>query len=796
MRLSNFISDNKKSILEAWESFARTIEPPALTMDSTALRDHASFMLDTIMSDLDTPQTSLEQSEKALGQGPRGKGESYAEIHATQRLQAGYTINQLVSEYRALRASILTLWAKSPKMILLTDPDDVTRFNEAIDQALAESVSRFSQMTAELAQTERNRLNAVLEAAPVGIGMADKNGKMVLLNFENRRIWGKHPIAENVTELADWKGWWADGSDKHGHPLTAHEWALMRALNGEQSVRDVIEIEPFDSPGERRTILLHAEPIRDAIQNVVGSVMAQMDITAQVKMEAALRESEAKFRTIADAMPQMVWSTLPDGLHDYYNQRWYDFTGVAEGSTDGEEWNGMFHPDDRDNAWALWQHSLATGEVYEVQYRLRHHSGEYHWTLGRALPIRNDAGKVIRWMGTCTDIHDQKLAEEALKEESQRKDEFLAMLAHELRNPLAPISTAAQMLKMVGTDEKHVRHASDVIARQVKHMTNLVDDLLDVSRITRGLVQLESEHIDLKLILSGAVEQARPLIEARYHDLHIRLFSQLVFVTGDKTRLVQVIANLLNNASKYTPQNGEIELGLDVHDGWAKVQVRDNGSGIAPTLLPYIFDLFTQGERTPDRAQGGLGLGLSLVKNITALHGGQVAAQSEGLGKGSTFTVSLPLVAKEAGQQISMPLVNEPRAAACPLRLMIVDDNLDAAQSLAILLEACGHQVTVTEDAGSALMAAADIPVQVFILDIGLPGMDGYELARRLRGEPSTANAVIIALTGYGQAHDRVLTKAAGFDYHFVKPIDTEQLAQVLEEVSWIERRKTPRPAE
>jgi PAS domain S-box-containing protein len=305
--------------------------------------------------------------------------------------------------------------------------------------------------------------------------------------------------------------------------LNAHEWALMRALNGEESPRDVIEIEPFDLPGERRTILLHAEPIRDAIKNVVGSVMAQMDITAQVKMEAALRESEAKFRTIADAMPQMVWSTLPDGLHDYYNQRWYDFTGVAEGSTDGEEWNGMFHPDDRDNAWALWRHSLATGEVYEVQYRLRHHSGEYHWTLGRALPIRNDAGRIIRWMGTCTDIHDQKLAEEALKEESQRKDEFLAMLAHELRNPLAPISTAAQMLKMVGTDEKHVRHASDVIARQVKHMTNLVDDLLDVSRITRGLVQLECENLDLKLILSGAVEQARPLIEARHHELHIRL---------------------------------------------------------------------------------------------------------------------------------------------------------------------------------------------------------------------------------------------------------------------------------
>ena len=266
-----------------------------------------------------------------------------------------------------------------------------------------------------------------------------------------------------------------------------------------------------------------------------------------------------------------------------------------------------------------------------------------------------------------------------------------------------------------------------------------------------------------------------------------------MFVKGDKTRLVQVIANLLNNAAKYTPQKGEIELGLEIEDGWAYVHVKDNGSGISPTLLPCVFDLFTQGERTPDRAQGGLGLGLSLVKNITALHGGRVAAESQGLGKGSTFTISLPLVAKEGEEPVNTVLGNNAVPESGPLHLMIVDDNLDAAQSLAALLESCGHHVTVLEDAGSALMAIVDIRVQVFILDIGLPGMDGYELARRLRADPATANAVIIALTGYGQAHDRVLTKAAGFDHHFVKPIDIEQLAKVLKQVGWIERRKTPR---
>jgi PAS domain S-box-containing protein len=783
MRLSVFIAKNKESILQAWANFARTIEPPALTMDDAELRDHVSLMLDTIMTDLDTPQTPRQQAAKSKGQAPDDGRETYAEIHATARLSAGYTIGQLVSEYRALRASVLNLWARQPKDELDTDPYDVTRFNEAIDQALAESVSRYSEITVARADHERRRLDAILEAAPVGIGMADKSGKMVLLNFENRRIWGDHPRAETVAELDAWKGWWADGSQKHGQPLSANEWALARALNGGESARDIVEIEPFGTPGERRTILLHAEPIRDAIENVIGSVMAQMDITVQVRMEAALRESEAKFKTIANAMPQMVWSTLPSGFHDYFNQQWYDFTGMSEGATDGEtDWSTMFHPDDREQAWKNWAHSLATGDVYDIQYRLRHHSGGYRWTLGRALPIRGENGQIIRWMGTCTDIHDQKLAEELLKQESLRKDEFLAMLA-----------TAAQIMKMVSGDEKRVRAAADIISRQVKHMTNLVDDLLDVSRITRGLVELESEILDLKPVITGAIEQARSLIEARGHVLRLMLSAAPAFVKGDRTRLVQVVANLLNNAAKYTPQGGKIDLALDVEDGSAHVRVSDNGSGISGALLPHVFDLFTQGERTPDRVQGGLGLGLSLVKNITALHGGKASASSEGPGKGSQFLICLPLAPADAWPVEPQAAFDATAAAVEPLRLVLVDDNLDAAQSLAGLLEAVGHEVCVAEDGASALAMPAAARAQAFILDIGLPGMDGFELARRLRASPATAGAVLIALTGYGQAHDRVLTKAAGFDHHFVKPIDTAALAKVLAGVGNVERRKLDR---
>lgn len=363
--------------------------------------------------------------------------------------------------------------------------------------------------------------------------------------------------------------------------------------------------------------------------------------------ETALRDSETKFRTIADAMPQMVWSTLPDGAHDYFNQQWYDFTGLAQGATHGDGWSEAFHPDDQPQAWALWQRSLDTGELYEVHYRLRHRSGQYRWTLGRALPVRDTAGTITRWMGTSTDIHDQKLAEEELKQANHRKDNFLAMLAHELRNPLAPISAAAHLLALPGAAPATVRHATAVISRQVRHMTELVDDLLDVSRITHGLAALQTETMDVKRAVASAVEQSQPLVEARGHALVLRLSSTPAFVQGDKTRLIQVLANLLNNAAKYTPQGGEIVLSLEVHEDQVHLRVSDNGSGMASSLVPHVFELFTQAERTPDRTQGGLGVGLALVKHIIGLHGGKVGASSAGLGKGSVFTVTLPLVHRQ-----------------------------------------------------------------------------------------------------------------------------------------------------
>jgi signal transduction histidine kinase len=376
---------------------------------------------------------------------------------------------------------------------------------------------------------------------------------------------------------------------------------------------------------------------------------------------------------------------------------------------------------------------------------------------------------------------EQLLASErAARAEAERhnkmKDEFLAMLAHELRNPLAPITSAAQLLRLPEVNEGLRLKASNIISRQVRHMTELVDDLLDVSRVTRGLVKLENEILDLNKVAMAAVEQARPHIEERQHALTVELPDAPVPVEGDRTRLIQVLVNLLNNSAKYTPPGGRIALVVTVENGAAQAAVRDNGTGIDAQLLPHVFDLFTQADRAPDRSQGGLGIGLALVKSIVRMHNGHVAAHSAGPQQGTTMTVTLPLAQAEVGQVVRS---GEGSGMARALTVTIVDDNGDAGHSLAVLLRAHGHTVHVHEDAADTL-EHADPATEVFILDIGLPDMTGYELARRLRRDARHAHAVYVALTGYGQQRDRELSRQAGFDHHLVKPVEIGKLAQIL----------------
>ena len=637
------------------------------------------------------------------------------------------------------------------------------------------------------AQLQRQRLDALLDAAPVGIGYADMSGRLVLVNAANRELWGDHPLADSPGPHGPWKGWWADGSERHGRPIAPSEWGLSRALRGESVRNDIIEIEPFGGASGRKTVLLQASPVRDANGRITGAVVAQMDISVRVRAEAHLRQSEAKFRTIADAMPQMVWSTRPDGYHDYYNRQWYEFTGVAPGSTDGAGWAEVLHPDDQPLAWERWRQCLASGEDHEVEYRLRHHSGEYRWVLGRALPVRDARGRILRWMGTCTDIHAHKLAqvaleqsEETLRQADRRKDEFLAMLAHELRNPLAPISTASELLRRSVGDARLVERASTIISRQVKHMNDLVDDLLDVSRVTRGLIKLHVEPLELKDAVREAIEQVRPLLQSREHRLQVRLPPAPLWVRGDRTRLIQVLSNLLNNAAKYTPPGGQVLVEASQQPGRIELRVQDSGEGIEPELLPHVFELFTQAKRNPDRVQGGLGIGLALVRSLVTLHDGEIRADSAGPGRGSCFTLTLPAIGEPEPPR-RQPTGPGNEASRSGQRIVLVDDNADAVQTLAILLESLGHRVVTFGSAEALLEVMDSTPADVYVLDIGLPGMTGLELGRRLRQAPCCRGARIFALSGYGQEQDRAHSLASGFDRHFVKPVDAAQLLQALE---------------
>ena len=376
-------------------------------------------------------------------------------------------------------------------------------------------------------------------------------------------------------------------------------------------------------------------------------------------------------------------------------------------------------------------------------------------------------------------ILQRELYEERLRDADRRKDDFLAMLAHELRNPLAPISAAAELLKLGTMDEARIRQTSEIIGRQVKHMTSLVDDLLDVSRVTRGLVTLLKAPVDVRDVARDAVEQVNPLILSRRHHLTLRLLTEPALVMGDQKRLVQVIGNLLTNAAKYTHEGGNLLLTAELNAGQVLLTVEDDGIGMAPELAVRVFDLFAQAERTADRSSGGLGLGLALVKSLVELHGGDVACRSKGPGKGSRFTVRLPLAnasqATDLGRSAYPPL-----RSVKPLKILLVDDNEDAAAMLAMFLETCGHQILVEHGSHRALeRAQVELP-DVCLLDIGLPEMDGNELAQRLRAIPATARIVLIAVTGYGQDHDRKGSAAAGFDHHMVKPVDTGKLAAVL----------------
>jgi PAS domain S-box-containing protein len=445
-----------------------------------------------------------------------------------------------------------------------------------------------------------------------------------------------------------------------------------------------------------------------------------------------------------------------------------------------EEWKSNIPPQDLSQVYSMFE-ECATCRACELEFRYQHPETGERWIYSKAGLVEHAGHRHI--VGICLDVTERRRAEEQIRDVNRRKDEFLAMLAHELRNPLAPIRNAAQLLNAHSAGRPEIEWARAVIERQTTHLARLVDGLLDVSRMVSGQITLKRKPVDLAEVVRDAVETSRPLIRLRRHHLDVQLPEQPALLEADLTRLSQVISNLLNNAAKYTDEGGRIRLDADSSNGVVTIRVRDTGLGIDPELLPHIFDLFTQAERTPDRSEGGLGIGLTLVKRIVELHGGTVEAFSEGLGSGAEFIVRLPALASAGEQPLDKAPNRVPVAApadARSLRILIVDDNMDAADSIAMLLSMEGHETRAVHTARAALLAVPDFKPEVVLLDIGLPEMDGYEVARRLRAQNGRHRMRLVAVTGYGQPADRRRAHAAGFDEHMVKPVEPTVLQDFL----------------
>ena len=526
------------------------------------------------------------------------------------------------------------------------------------------------------------------------------------------------------------------------------------------------------------------------------AMLALLDVTAEKNVALRLEDSETRFRRLFEASHDGIL-ILDASTHEITHVNPF-LTTLLDYPTEhflGKKlWEIGFHKDKQASVLAMQQLD-ETGSVRYEGIPLEDRHGQKH-------PVEMVANKYeeglhpviqcnIRDISERRKLEKQMLSQAAeLSDLHRRKDEFLAMLSHELRSPLAPIANAVQLLGLPnGVESLLQKQARGIIERQVGHLQHLVDDLLEVSRITTGRVQLRQEQVAIRGIVEGAVETARPLIDQRKHQLSISLPKEALWLNADAARLEQVVVNLLTNAAKYTEERGQIWLSVLAEGNECVVRVRDTGVGIAPALLPKIFDLFTQAERSLDRSQGGLGIGLALVHRLTELHGGRVEVQSS-LGHGSEFTVRLPLLAIELAKSIPITAIDDANVVR-PLRVLVVDDNVDTVLSFSMLLRASGHEVFTANDGIVAVQVASEQRPDVVLLDIGLPGLNGYEVAKRIRQQTGGKDVVLIALTGYGQDTDRQLSSQAGFNHHLVKPARLEQVREILAAAAEQRNQKT-----
>ncbi len=524
--------------------------------------------------------------------------------------------------------------------------------------------------------------------------------------------------------------------------------------------------------------------VRDHTGTLIGFSKVTRDLTEQRRAEQQRRAAEDRFRLLVESVRDYgVFVLDPRGHVATWNAGAERIKGYTANEIIGSHFSKFYPEEDVRAGKCELELEVAEreGRFEDEGWRVRK-DGSKFWANVVVSAVRDDQGTLVGFSKVTRDLTDRKRAEDdraarlAAEQANRAKDEFLAMLGHELRNPLAPIVTALELIKLRSDSETK---EYQVIERQVSHMMRLVDDLLDVSRITRGKIDLKLQRLDLHDVVAKALEMVSPLLEQRRHHVSVDSTAGQGYVNADENRLTQVFTNLLTNAARYTPPGGNIIVKLRVDGQGATLDVRDDGQGIDAGLLPTVFDLFVQGNQTSERSSGGLGLGLTLVKSLVQQHGGRVTAHSSGRGQGSTFSVWLPLFAAQPAEAGTRGRAVIPRAIRA-LRVVVVDDNEDARLLLCELLTAVGHDVKSAGEPFAALETIAEHEPDVAILDIGLPVIDGFELAQRIRARMGDCTPRLIALTGYGQANDRERSKAAGFEVHLVKPVDATKLFELL----------------
>jgi PAS domain S-box-containing protein len=704
----------------------------------------------------------------------------YARIHPDDREPTRRAIERSIQDRTGYDAQYRTVapdtgavrWVRAIGRTFYTADGSPARFD-----GVTLDITEQKQAHDRLRQSEA-RLRRVFESNVVGMIRWDLDRSLILdANAEFLRMTGY--TRDDVT------GGWLNFRD-----LTPPEWTARN----EQGIRAIradghaapYEKEYFRKDGSRVPLIIAGTRFEDSPTEGMSFLI---DISDAKRAEAQLRASELRLRLVVDsATDYAIFTMNPEGIIDGWNAGAERLFGYREAEVVGQHDRFLYTPDDAAQKIPEREMKKAADEGRAVNERWHvRKGGDRFWGSGLVQPLR-DGVSVVGFLKIMRDMTEQQLLQQALLDADRRKDEFLATLAHELRNPLAPIRNGLQLMRLAGSDGEAVEQARSMMDRQLVQMVRLVDDLMDVSRITRGKLELKMERVQLHLVLNSAVETSRPLIEQMGHELIVTLPKEPIVVDADLTRLAQVFVNLLNNAAKYSDRGAQIRLIAERQGSDVVVTVKDNGIGIAADQLPHIFEMFTQVDRSLEKAQGGLGIGLTLVQRLVEMHAGQIEAHSDGPGKGSEFVVRLPVVV-----EASVPPKADKRHEGdmtSSLRILIVDDNRDSADSLAMMLKIMGNDTHTAYDGEEAVTLSDKFRPDVILLDIGLPKLNGYEACRRIRARSEGEKLVIIAQTGWGQDEDRQRTHDAGFDHHMVKPVDPNALMKMLAGLSEAALRK------